>query len=464
MVPSLERRDHVDIRQRHIDPRHSASSPQEGARPWCGPRLVGPGRAWSHRRREHGPLRRRRDDRLLGGIAGILAARTGLDVTIVRVGLVIFGLASGVGVAAYVMAWLLVPGEGEPESIGARALRDRRGLAATSALVPALLLGFLLASVLRAGWIGSLSWPAFVSAAGLLLIWRNGSDSERALLRRVATPVLQVGGRPARSWAGLVWRVALGVTLAGGGVAALTLGRHNALLFPLVGLVLVLAAFVAVFGPWWLGIGRDLVMERQARLRAEESANLATRVHDSVLQTLAMIQRHADDPHRVAQLARAQERELRSWLFEGRPPGSFDETAGTVATVASQIQGQVEAAHGVRVELVVVGDCPLNEQLEALLAAGREATVNSAKWSGAEVVSLYVEVEAARVSMFVRDRGRGFDPSTIDPDRQGIAQSVVGRMTRAGGCAEVRSAPGQGTEIELTMPRAPDSAIRGHTR
>jgi signal transduction histidine kinase len=245
--------------------------------------------------------------------------------------------------------------------------------------------------------------------------------------------------------------------LAGGGVAALTagVGRHRALLAPLGGVALVLAAFVVVFGPWWFNIARELVLERQARLRAEETADLAARVHDSVLQTLAMIQRHAEEPQRVAQLARAQERELRSWLFEGRRPGSFDGQA-TVGAVLRGIQRDVEAAHDIRVEVVAVGDCPLDVHLEALLAAGREATVNAAKWSGAPVVSLFLEVEADRVALFVRDRGRGFDAQTVGADRRGIAQSIIGRMQRAGGGAVIRSAPGMGTEVELSVPR------RGH--
>ncbi|MGI8492428.1 MAG: sensor histidine kinase [Acidimicrobiales bacterium] len=173
-----------------------------------------------------------------------------------------------------------------------------------------------------------------------------------------------------------------------------------------------------------------------------------------------MIQRHADDPQRVVQLARAQERELRAWLFEGRPPGSFTDSAATVGEAVRRLQAQAEASHGVRVDAVVVGDCPLGEGLEPLLAAAREATVNAAKFSGAEVVSVFAEVEPDRVSVFVRDRGRGFDPRNVAPDRKGIAQSIVGRMERAGGKATVRSSPGGGTEIELSIPRRSDAPAR----
>jgi signal transduction histidine kinase len=210
---------------------------------------------------------------------------------------------------------------------------------------------------------------------------------------------------------------------------------------------------VVVFGPWWLSLVRDLMAERQARALAEERARMAAHVHDSVLQTLALIQRSADDPQHVVRLARAQERELRSWLFEGRPPGSVAAEATTVAEGVGLLQRQVECDHGIAVQVVVVGDCPLDDRLRALLDAAREATVNAAKWSGAPEVSIYCEVERRGVTLFVRDRGRGFEPADVPGDRQGIAQSIRARMIRFDGSASVRSAPGQGTEIELSMPR-----------
>jgi signal transduction histidine kinase len=402
--------------------------------------------------RSPGPLRRHQEGRLLGGVGSGLAAKTGFDVTVVRIALVLLSLVSGVGLAAYVVAWLFLPAVGESENIGARALRDGRGLTVAIALVPFLVLSLLIASALDAGWLGSLAWPLFVAAAGMVLIWRNGSEEERALMRRAIAPLANIGPGIARPGAGLAGRLAIGVALAAGAVATLTVGHRNAVFRPLAGVVLVLAAFVVVFGPWWLSVARDLVVERQSRLRAEQAADLATRVHDSVLQTLAMIQRHADDPQRVATLARAQERELRSWLFEGRAPGSFDELH-SVAAVVRRIQSDVEAAQGVRVEAVVVGDCPLTHELEDLLGAGREAVINAAKWSGVDVVSLFVEVEADTVSLFVRDRGRGFDPRGVAPDRRGITQSIKGRVERSGGTALVQSALGAGTEVKLTVPR-----------
>jgi signal transduction histidine kinase len=220
-----------------------------------------------------------------------------------------------------------------------------------------------------------------------------------------------------------------------------------------------IAGTVVLLGPWWLRLALDLLHERQARIRAEERADMAARVHDSVLQTLAMIQRSADQPQEVAKLARAQERELRSWLFEGRAPGSFGaEGAATLSAGVEQIEREVEAAHGVAVDAVTVGDAPLDEELRALLAAGKEATVNAAKWSGASSVSIYVEVEPKRVSMFVRDRGAGFDSEAVADDRKGIAESIRGRMQRHGGTAVIRSVPGEGTEVELSLPRHPGRA------
>jgi signal transduction histidine kinase len=213
-----------------------------------------------------------------------------------------------------------------------------------------------------------------------------------------------------------------------------------------------LAGLVVLFGPWWIRVARDLMAERQARVRAEERADMAARVHDSVLQTLALIQRASDDPHRVVQLARGQERELRAWLFDGEIPGAVGAEVSTLAAGVRAIASEVETAHGIVVDVVAVGDCPLDDRLRALLDAAREATVNAAKWSGAPSISLFAEVERDKVSVFVRDRGKGFDLDCVAPDRRGIAQSIQARMLRHGGCAVIRSALGEGTEVELSAP------------
>jgi signal transduction histidine kinase len=218
------------------------------------------------------------------------------------------------------------------------------------------------------------------------------------------------------------------------------------------GLLAVLVAVVGlglITGPWWWRLARDLGDERRARVRAQERAELAAHLHDSVLQTLALIQSRAAQPREVQRLARAQERELRGWLF-GRPEANGDRTFGGAVEAAA---AEVEDMHATSIDVVVVGDAALDERLAAVVAAAREAMVNAAKFAGVDQVQVFVEVEGDRATVFVRDRGVGFDPGAVDPDRRGVSESIVGRMARHGGTAAVRSSPGQGTEVELNMTR-----------
>jgi signal transduction histidine kinase/phage shock protein PspC (stress-responsive transcriptional regulator) len=403
------------------------------------------------RRRRGGSWRRVPEQRLLGGVAAGISARTGIDVAIVRSVIVVLAFAGGFGIAGYAAAWLLVPATGEVSSIGAKALGDRTGITLAAGLASLITAVFVLLSLVGAGWIGSVAWSFVISVIGIVLISRNAPAGEQATLRRLADPVIGFTGDTRRSRIAL--RAVIGAALLVAGVVTLLVGHTStALLRPLAGVVLVIAAVVVVLGPWWVRVGRELVAERQARVRAEERADIASRVHDSVLQTLALIQRRATDPQQVIQLARAQERELRSWLFDGHAPGSMAADT-TFAAGVRLIQSDVEAQHGVAVEVVTVGDCPIDDDIQALLGAGREATVNAAKWAGVQVVSLYAEVEPEAVSLFVRDRGRGFDPAMVPADRKGLSDSVHARMARRGGSAEVRSAPGEGTEVRLSMPR-----------
>jgi signal transduction histidine kinase len=216
-----------------------------------------------------------------------------------------------------------------------------------------------------------------------------------------------------------------------------------------VATVVILVGLVLATAPFWRRLLDSREVERTARIRSEERAAVAAHLHDSVLQTLALIQRHAGDQQAVARLARSQERELRSWLYE---PAKVT-GGGTWASLVSQMVAEVEADHELTVDPVVVGDAPLDDALAALGAATREALVNAAKHAGVTSVDLYTEVTAQQVSVFVRDRGTGFDPATVPPDRRGLRDSVTGRLTRLGGTAVVRSAPGEGTEVELCLPR-----------
>jgi signal transduction histidine kinase len=386
-------------------------------------------------------------------VAAGLAARTGFDVTAVRLVIVVATLlTAGWAAVAYVLAWLLVPADGADSSIASDAQTDKRGIAFAAGLASLLIALLIIASAVSAGWVGSFAWPLVISVAGIVLIWRNAPADEQATMRRLAEPLS--GWSEGHSRRRTVIRVSIVSLLLVSGIAILVTGHENIeLLRPLTGIALIIASIVVVLGPWWLRIARDLVVERQARIRAEERADMAARVHDSVLQTLALIQRRADDPQRVIRLARAQERELRSWLFDGRAPGSLDHHM-TLAAGVLLIQQEVEAQHEVAVEAVTVGDCELDDDLSALLAAAREATVNAVKWSGAAVVSLFAEVEPTEVSLYVRDRGRGFDPEAVPGDRRGLAESVHARMVRRGGSATVRTVQGEGTEVSLTMPRA----------
>lgn len=218
---------------------------------------------------------------------------------------------------------------------------------------------------------------------------------------------------------------------------------------------MLLAGFAIIAGPWTLSTVRELSAERRGRIREQERAELAAHLHDSVLHTLALIQRHVDDPREVQRLARGQERELRGWLY--RPTRAPDQD---FAAALEQLGAEVEDAHGIRVETVVVGTCRLDDRLVTLLQAVREATVNAARHAGTPKIAVFAEIESDAVTVYVRDRGRGFDLSEIPDDRFGVKESIVGRMERNGGRASVRTARGDGTEVRLQMPLAAAKAAQ----
>jgi signal transduction histidine kinase len=239
-----------------------------------------------------------------------------------------------------------------------------------------------------------------------------------------------------------------GLALAGLGVVLLLQGAGGTTTLLPPGAVA--GALLLIAGPWLWRLALERDAERSARIRTEERADVAARVHDSVLQTLALIQRHSGEPRRVAALARRQERELRGWLYEDRPLG--DERASLVAAL-SAAAADVEELHGVRVELASAGDCPVDDGAGALVLAAREAMTNAAKFADVDEIDVYAEVTDDAVSVFVRDRGAGFDRAAVPADRRGLADSIEGRLARAGGSATISSAPGQGTEVELRLPR-----------
>jgi signal transduction histidine kinase len=291
-------------------------------------------------------------------------------------------------------------------------------------------------------------WPAVLIAAGGALIWRQSLGGASTGGQPSQGQAVRV---PAAPRAADVSRTGLGVALViAAGLAFLqATGSLSAARDVVLAAIAVAVVLGVIFAPWVMRLVRSLGAERSERIRSQERAEMAAHLHDSVLQTLALMQRRADDPREVAGLARRQERELRAWLNGVRPGAAADSIAARLEAVAAE----VEETHGVPVDVVAVGDAPLDESGEAVVAAAREALVNAAKFAGDGPISLYAEVDPERVEVFVRDRGPGFDPAAVPEDRRGVRESIFGRMERHGGRAGVHRAPGGGTEVELVMER-----------
>lgn len=311
----------------------------------------------------------------------------------------------------------------------------------------------------RPAALGSWMWLA---ADVALAAWTIAAPSAAG-----AGAVAFYGGYPfsavllAATTRGLAGGLAAGGVLAGAAVARLLAEGAPALPESISSILLYLAGGALL--AWAIGLLRrqeadrlaaeqTLAAERAERIRSQERAETAAHLHDSVLQTLALIQRRSADPAQVTALARRSERALRDWL-SGRPRAASD--AQRFCEAVKDAAADVEAAHHLTVDVVTVGDAPCDERVSALVAAMREALVNAATHAGVDRVSVYAEVGDDGTSVFVRDRGRGFDPAHVAPDRRGISESIVGRVRRHGGDATVRSATGRGTEVHLTLPTLP---------
>jgi signal transduction histidine kinase len=403
-------------------------------------------------------LRRPADGRVLAGVSPVVAANLGVNALATRVAFVVLSFCGGLGIFLYLAGWLLVPAEGEAVPILRAAMADKRTVALTAAA--ASMLGALVLAGEALGLPGPLAAlvPGVEALAMLVAVWRHAGREDRVSAQRFAA-LLSAGGTAAPTRRRLVVtaaRLLAGLALVAIGISTLLAPKHlnHTDITVAMAAVGVIAGVSLVLAPWWFRLGRDLAAERRERARAQERAEMAAHLHDSVLQTLALIQRSASDPQQVQRLARAQERQLRTWLFDqgaSRSPGAAGE-ALTLAQALEAVQQEVERDHGLRAEVVTVGDAVLDEGLRALVSAAREAVVNAAKWSGADMVSVYAEVEPGTVSVFVRDKGSGFDPAAVAGDRKGLSESVLGRTRRHGGTAAVRSAPGKGTEVALSMP------------
>lgn len=393
----------------------------------------------------------------LGGVAAGLARHLGLPVFALRAFFVVTAAFGGLGIMLYGAWWLVLPavdrwteqapGLEAAERSGRRAPRVRRLVDAGPTLALAAIgVGLLvLLQLVFSG--GTVFWVLALGLAGIALIWRQADEAQRERWRdaggRVDPLRVLLGDGTWADWSRLLSGAFL--ILAALVLFALRSGELSVARDVLVATLLAVTGLALTAGPWVVRLATDLSAERAERIRNEERADVAAHLHDSVLQTLALIQKNAADPAQVARLARAQERDLRSWLFsDTAPTGALSAALATIAT-------EVEAAHDCRVEVVTVGELVLDERTAPVVHATREAVVNAARHAGTGRVDVYAEVAPGSLAVFVKDRGSGFDPAGVPADRQGVRGSILDRMQRHGGTAEVRSAPGEGTEVVLRM-------------
>ena len=376
-----------------------------------------------------------RNDRLVGGVSAAIARELGVQALVIRVAFAALTLVVGWGLLLYVFTWvaltLFSSSQISPyQPIPKGATSTHRHVAIVMVVIGMMV---ALAQITPSGFT-SLSWPLGFVLAGGLIAWSRGTEGE-------------VGGLSA------VARIVAGIAVAAGGIiafAALSISFTQAIVTLIVGLAIV-AGVVLVAAPSMVQMGRSLDDERLDRIRLDERARISAHLHDSVLQTLTLIQQSADDPVRTSQLARRQERELRGWLYG---PTSTSPDGLLLGPAIERTALDVEEMHGVTIEVVAVGDsgAPVRTGGDALLAAAREAMVNAAKHSGVDRIDVFIERTPESIEVFIRDTGEGFDTSVVDPKRKGLSESIVARMSRAGGSATIHSEPGAGTEVELVLP------------
>jgi signal transduction histidine kinase/phage shock protein PspC (stress-responsive transcriptional regulator) len=385
-------------------------------------------------------LYRSSSDRWIAGVCGGIAEHLGISSALVRL-LMVLAVVAGPGVFVYGFFWVMTRPDTSATQ-GVPVARSRRPLTRNQVLlvIGAAGLAIGLGWVNPAGQLGrhlGFLLPVVAVAVGAFLAWSQLDASERS----------RWAGRSKRGRILAVARPVVGVVLATVGVVALaTQGQgFDVVLTSALAAVAVLVGAAVIALPWVVRMWQGLQAEQTERIRATERADIAAHLHDSVLQTLALVQRRADDPATVIRLARSQERELREWLYADQNR-STDSLASAVTTVTHEVEDE----HGIPIEVVVTGDRPMDDGGQALVKATREALLNAVR-HGAPPVSVYVEVGPSGVEAFVRDHGPGFETTEIGDDRLGVRESILGRMRRHGGAAKIRRLE-SGTEIELTLP------------
>jgi len=395
-------------------------------------------------------LRRSRSNRMLSGVGGGVAKHLGIDPFVVRLAFVGLGLAGGFGFIVYLLLWVLTPLE-PVDATNPSPARNVPRPGIRQLIGAGLLVGGVFVTLYSSGlhFDETVVIPVTLAAIGFAILWARGGAAEegrgRLDLASIGTP-LQALIRTRESFPRLV----AGVLLIVGG-AAVFLAATTSLAEAtnvVLAVIVTVGGLALLAGPWLWRLANDLIAERTGRIRTEARAEMAAHLHDSVLQTLALIQR-SREPREMVTLARTQERDLRAWLY-GRAPSVH---GVRLHDAIDAMAGRLELAHQLKVEAVVVGDAELDEDLRALVAALSEAVLNAAKHAAVAEVAVYVEVEEDQVNAFVRDGGAGFDPAAVPEDRRGIADSIVQRIERHGGTVEIRSRPGAGTEVHMTLPR-----------
>ncbi|HKH41943.1 MAG TPA: PspC domain-containing protein [Solirubrobacterales bacterium] len=415
--------------------------------------------------------RLRRDPRraVLGGVCAGFARWLGIDPIITRVAMVVLTIGSGGGaVIGYLIGWALIPAETQEPALR-RGRRGRTGSWRIAAGIALLVVSVLLVfRQLEVWWSDAVIWPVALAAFGVALLWtlsRQQAEQEeeesegeanasvRASAARSMPAALRLEApaeRGARAKRASAFGFGIALVVGAALLFLWAVGALSAASDVALAAIVVVVAIGLISAPFWWSMARRLSAERTARVRSQERAEVAAHLHDSVLQTLALMQKRAGDRDEVAKLARRQERELRSWLAGGEAPRPAERLADALRAAAED----VEEAHGAPVDAIVVGDAPLDDRTVALVAAAREALTNAAKFaSEAGPVHLYAEIENGSARVFIDDRGPGFDPDAIPDDRRGVRESIIGRMKRHGGRVEIRSAPGEGTEVELSLER-----------